>query len=167
MLTTCLKGITIAIYQGPPLGARIESKPALQGISGVNLRGTKLVFYLGGRLDPEIESQEESAMIISDEMTKLAELHRNGVLTDEEFARAKGRLLGVGVGLTSTPLLADVNALRRSRSDRWIAGVCGGLARATKMESWLWRLLFVLLTLFGGVGLVVYVLMWIFVPEEV
>ncbi len=110
-------------------------------------------------------------MIISDEMTKLAELHQNGVLTDEEFSRAKARLLGAetgtAVGLASAPLLSGVNALRRSRGDRWVAGVCGGLAKATKMESWLWRLLFVLLTLFGGVGLVVYVLMWIFVPEEI
>jgi phage shock protein C len=107
-------------------------------------------------------------MIISDEMTKLAELHRNGVLTDEEFARAKARMLGAdpGAGLTNAPLLSGVNALRRSRSDRWVAGVCGGLAKATTMESWLWRLLFVLLTLFGGVGLVVYVLLWIFVPDE-
>lgn len=110
-------------------------------------------------------------MIISDEMIKLAELHQNGVLTDDEFARAKARLLssdgGAGTGLASVPLLSEVNALRRSRSDRWVAGVCGGLTKATKMESWLWRLFFVLLTLFGGVGLVVYVLMWIFVPDEV
>ncbi len=109
-------------------------------------------------------------MNISDEMTKLAELHQSGVLTAEEFSRAKARLLGTesrtAVGVASAPLLSGVNALRRSRADRWVAGVCGGLAKATKMESWLWRLLFVLLTLFGGVGLVVYVLMWIFVPEE-
>lgn len=105
-------------------------------------------------------------MIVSDEMTKLAELHKNGVLTDDEFARAKGRLLETGTGLTHAPLLSEVNSLRRSKSDRWIAGVCGGLARTTRMESWLWRLLFTLLTLFGGVGLVVYVLMWVFVPDD-
>jgi phage shock protein PspC (stress-responsive transcriptional regulator) len=56
--------------------------------------------------------------------------------------------------------------LRRSRSDRWIAGVCGGLAKATAVESWVWRLAFALLLLCGGAGLLVYVLMWIFVPAE-
>jgi phage shock protein C len=107
-------------------------------------------------------------MIISDEMTKLSDLHQNGVLTDAEFSRAKARMLGTDaeVGLSSALFLAGVNALRRSPSDRWVAGVCGGLAKATKMESWMWRLLFVLLTLFGGFGLLVYVLMWIFVPNE-
>ena len=113
-------------------------------------------------------------MNISDEMAKLAELHQTGVLSNEEFARAKAKLLEpgagtgeeAGAGLGSAPLLSSVNALRRSASDRWVAGVCGGLAKATKMESWLWRLLFTLLTLFGGVGLVVYALMWIFVPDE-
>ncbi|HLO95692.1 MAG TPA: PspC domain-containing protein [Burkholderiaceae bacterium] len=34
------------------------------------------------------------------------------------------------------------------------------------MESWIWRLLFVLASLCVGGGLVVYLLLWIFVPEE-
>ena len=59
-----------------------------------------------------------------------------------------------------------MNALRRSNGDRWLAGVCGGVARATGIDSWIWRLLVVLLTLWGGIGLLVYVLMWIFVPDE-
>jgi phage shock protein C len=105
-------------------------------------------------------------MLISDEMSKLADLHQGGTLTDAEFAQAKARLLNSGVGTSNAPMLLGVNALRRSRGDRWIAGVCGGLAKATKMDSWLWRLLLVLLTLFGGVGLIAYVLMWVFVPEE-
>jgi phage shock protein C len=62
--------------------------------------------------------------------------------------------------------LAAINALRRARSDRWIAGVCGGIARATGVESWVWRLLFALLLLCGGAGLVIYVLLWVFVPSE-
>jgi phage shock protein PspC (stress-responsive transcriptional regulator) len=44
--------------------------------------------------------------------------------------------------------------------------VCGGIAEATGVDSWAWRLLFVLLLLCWGTGLVVYVLMWIFVPKE-
>ena len=48
----------------------------------------------------------------------------------------------------------------------WIGGVCGGLARATGIESWVWRLIFAVLFLFGGTGLLLYILLWIFVPTE-
>ena len=107
-------------------------------------------------------------MALSDELAKLQELQQSGALTDDEFARAKARLLGAPgptVG-DASPGLAAVNAFRRSRSDRWIGGVCGGLAKVTGVESWVWRLLAAVLLLFGGAGLLVYVLLWIFVPEE-
>lgn len=107
-------------------------------------------------------------MALSDELNKLDELHRRGVLSDDEFARAKARLIdgSATAGGSSPPAVAAINALRRSRSDRWIGGVCGGLAAPTGVESWVWRLLFALFFLFGGVGLILYLLMWIFVPSE-
>ncbi len=105
-------------------------------------------------------------MSLSDELGKLEELRQQGVLTEEEFARAKTRLLDGPCGLGKIPPVAALNALRRSRSDRWIAGVCGGIAHATGVESWLCRLLFAILSFFGGAGLVLYVLLWIFVPVE-
>ena len=55
---------------------------------------------------------------------------------------------------------------RRSRADRWLGGVCGGLAPATGLPAWLWRLTFLLLALCGGTGLVLYVLLWILLPKE-
>ena len=105
-------------------------------------------------------------MAMSDELNKLDELHKRGVLTDEEFARAKSRVLGGPTVDASAPGVAAINALRRSRGDRWIAGVCGGLARATAIESWVWRLAFALLLVFGGVGLLLYILLWLFVPSD-
>jgi phage shock protein PspC (stress-responsive transcriptional regulator) len=62
--------------------------------------------------------------------------------------------------------MAAVNNLRRSTGDSWIGGVCGGIARVTGVESWIWRLIFVALMLFGGTGVLLYVLLWIFVPSE-
>ena len=62
--------------------------------------------------------------------------------------------------------MAAINNLRRSTSDSWIGGVCGGMARTTGVESWIWRLIFVVLFLFGGTGLLLYILLWIFVPSE-
>lgn len=106
-------------------------------------------------------------MAMSDELAKLKDLHDRGVLDDAEFARAKARILdtpGATAGLA--PAFSAVNALRRSLTDRWLGGVCGGVARSTGVESWIWRLVLVLLALWGGVGAVLYVLLWIFVPEE-
>lgn len=105
-------------------------------------------------------------MALSDELSKLAELREHGTLTDEEFTRAKGRLLNAEGAHATPPLVSAVNTFRRSRTDRWIAGVCGGIARATGVESWVWRLIFTVFTLCAGVGLVVYLLLAIFVPSE-
>ena len=102
---------------------------------------------------------------LAEQIERLDELRRRGALSDEEFARAKTRLLD-GAAVTPAPPLAALNALRRSRADRWIGGVCGGLARATGVESWIWRLIFAVLLLFGGTGLLIYLLLWIFVPVE-
>ena len=107
-------------------------------------------------------------MSIADEIAKLEELRNRGALTAEEFERAKARLLDGGDAPGPQPGsgMAAVNALRRSTSDSWIGGVCGGIARSTGVESWIWRLIFVVLMLFGGAGVLLYVLLWIFVPSE-
>ena len=62
--------------------------------------------------------------------------------------------------------MQEFNRLRRSRTDRWLGGVCGGLGRASGMEAWIWRLVFVLFTLTFGFGVAIYLLLWIFVPDE-
>jgi len=105
-------------------------------------------------------------MTLSDELGKLAELRARGTLSEEEFTRAKGRLLNGEDARAAAPFASAVNSLRRSRADRMIAGVCGGFARATGMESWAWRLIFVALLLWGGAGLLAYLLLWIFVPSD-
>ena len=105
-------------------------------------------------------------MTLADELSKLAELRANGGLTEEEFTRAKERLLNPGQASSSDPLGSAVNKFRRSRTDRWFGGVCGGIARSTGIEAWVWRLLFTVLFICAGVGLLVYVLLWIFVPSE-
>ncbi|HET7327247.1 MAG TPA: PspC domain-containing protein [Nocardioidaceae bacterium] len=57
--------------------------------------------------------------------------------------------------------------LVRSRDDRWISGVCGGLARYTGIDANLVRLLVVVGTIFGAGSLVIaYIVAWIVMPEE-
>jgi phage shock protein PspC (stress-responsive transcriptional regulator) len=105
-------------------------------------------------------------MPLADELERLAALRDKGVLTDDEFARLKGQLIDGGALTASARGNVAVNRLRRSRGDRWLGGVCGGLAEQTSLESWVWRLAFAGLFLFWGVGLLFYILLWIFVPDE-
>lgn len=102
-------------------------------------------------------------MSLSEELKLLHELHGQGALSSEEYVRAKAKLLSEAAPAQSF-FIGALNMVRRSRSDRWIAGVCGGLARATGAEAWVWRLVFASLLFCGGAGMVIYVLMWIFVP---
>jgi phage shock protein C len=59
-----------------------------------------------------------------------------------------------------------LHTLKRSRKDRWLGGICGALGTLTPAPSWVWRLLFVLFLMIYGTGLLVYILLWIFVPQE-
>ena len=54
--------------------------------------------------------------------------------------------------------------LRRSRTDKILGGVNGGLAEYTGIDALLWRVGFVALTLAGGAGVVVYLLLWLLMP---
>jgi phage shock protein PspC (stress-responsive transcriptional regulator) len=60
-----------------------------------------------------------------------------------------------------------VKKLYRSRSDRWVAGVAGGLGEYLGIDPTLIRLLWIVLLLPGGVpGLVPYIICWIVIPQE-
>lgn len=120
-------------------------------------------------------------MNIADEIKRLHELHQAGALTDAEFAQAKAKLLASDKDANASSAtssgtagfsgmdesLNQINRFRRSRTDQWLGGICGGLAKLTGLDSWIWRLLFVLFTFYFGFGLVAYLIAWIFVPEEI
>lgn len=57
--------------------------------------------------------------------------------------------------------------LRRSRRDRVMAGVCGGLAEFFGISAFWFRLAMLIALIPGGVpGLLIYILLWIMVPSE-
>jgi phage shock protein PspC (stress-responsive transcriptional regulator) len=59
------------------------------------------------------------------------------------------------------------NKLRRSRHNRIIAGVCGGLGEFFGIAPFWFRLGFLIALLPGGIpGLVPYLVLWIIVPSE-
>lgn len=104
-------------------------------------------------------------MSLADEILRLEQLRDRGSLSAEEFQRAKDRVLSGPSGAPLPPPVQTLNTVRRSVSDRWLGGVCGGLGRMTGLESWIWRLLFAVMAMVGGTGILIYVLLWIFVPE--
>lgn len=116
-------------------------------------------------------------MSLSDELEKLQALRDRGTLSEEEFARAKAQLLGQPfpgaapsaphMGAESTiPSAASafLHRLARSRTDRLLGGVCGGLGAHTGLPSWAWRVIFCLTGLYFGVGVLLYLLLWLFLP---
>ena len=105
-------------------------------------------------------------MSLSEEIRNLGELHQRGAMSDEEFARAKARVIDAAGDRQPNPTIAAVNGLRRSLDNRWLGGVCGGLGQITGFAAWAWRALFALLVLCAGTGVLVYLLLWILVPEE-
>jgi phage shock protein C len=100
-------------------------------------------------------------MSVSEELERLHALRERGAISESEFAQAKARTLG-----GSPPSSHDtfLHRLTLSPTDRVLGGVCGGLGAHTGLPSWAWRVIFCLSTFYFGVGLVFYLLLWIFIP---
>jgi len=62
--------------------------------------------------------------------------------------------------------MENSNRLYRSNTDKVIGGVSGGLADYLSIDVVIVRVLFVLLVLFGGSGVLVYIILWIAIPEQ-
>lgn len=60
----------------------------------------------------------------------------------------------------------DPRTLRRSRSDRVVAGVLGGVGRRVGVDPVVLRVVIAVLSLFGGIGIMLYALGWLLLPEE-
>ncbi len=118
-------------------------------------------------------------MSIADDLERLQALRERGALSAQQYERAKARVLGEAERDSGEPHDGgshdDVRAggdtdffrrLARSRSDRFLGGVCGGLGRHTDLPAWAWRLIFCVVTIYFGAGLLFYVLLWVFLPLE-
>jgi phage shock protein C len=56
--------------------------------------------------------------------------------------------------------------LYRSKTDRKLGGVCGGLGEYLGADPTIIRVLFIVLAVLGGAGLIIYLAMWLIVPAE-
>jgi len=97
---------------------------------------------------------------IAEELEKLQGLFDKGTLNTDELARAKSKVLGDAGNSLS------VQQFRRSKSDRIFGGVCGGLGKISAMPAWAWRIIFCVCFFGMGFGFLIYVLLWLFVPQE-
>ncbi|HWW20632.1 MAG TPA: PspC domain-containing protein [Steroidobacteraceae bacterium] len=104
-------------------------------------------------------------MSIAEELEKLQMLRDRGTISEQEFVRAKQQALDEATARTGSNS-ALLYQLARSRTDRMLGGVCGGLGKQTDLPAWAWRIIFILTFVYFGAGLVVYLLLWIFLPEE-
>ena len=59
-----------------------------------------------------------------------------------------------------------IKRLYRSKTDRKIAGVCGGIGEYFSIDPTLIRILWVAFTLMWGAGLIAYIISWIIIPEK-
>ncbi|HET9556346.1 MAG TPA: PspC domain-containing protein [Actinomycetota bacterium] len=64
------------------------------------------------------------------------------------------------------PPVDGPRVVRRSRSERVIAGVCGGVGGYLGVDPVLLRIAFIILALANGLGLIAYVVAWVAIPEE-
>ena len=62
--------------------------------------------------------------------------------------------------------LETIRSLTKSKSDCVLGGVCGGLGAHTPLPAWIWRVLFMVLVFFVGTGAIVYIILWIALPDE-
>lgn len=55
---------------------------------------------------------------------------------------------------------------RITSQDRMLGGVCAGLAKYFEIDPTIMRLVFVIIVLFGGSGILLYIILWILMPPE-
>ncbi len=66
----------------------------------------------------------------------------------------------------ATPVTTAAKKLERSRTDHKIAGVCGGFAHYLDLDVTLVRIIWLMLAVFGGWGVLCYLIAWIVMPQE-
>lgn len=99
-------------------------------------------------------------------MVEVTRSDQSGVMTQHtETPRGEDPSPDTGPRVTRDEV-KDVGRMRRTTTDRHIAGVAGGLARHLDIDPIIVRVALVVAVFFGGAGLLLYAAAWILVPEE-
>lgn len=110
-------------------------------------------------------------MTLADELERIKALYDDGYLSYEEYVRAKAIALSeerrpLAPQRSSDSLGSILRRMQRSRRDSAIAGVCGGIAKASNTPSWFWRFIFTFFSFIGGLAIIAYVCLWALIPLE-
>lgn len=79
------------------------------------------------------------------------------------FVKGNGGYKGVNEKMASNK---KIKKIYRSKKNRVIAGVCGGIGEYFNIDPALVRLLWVIFAIAGGSGILAYIIAWIIIPEE-
>jgi phage shock protein C len=63
-------------------------------------------------------------------------------------------------------MTSEIKRLYRSRTDRYIGGVCGGLGEYLSIDPTIIRIIYILFALTGGSGIFIYLILLLVIPEE-
>jgi phage shock protein PspC (stress-responsive transcriptional regulator) len=123
-------------------------------------------------------SEESSAEILADIESRMAELLRatitpyKQVLTIADINQVTG-IMGTPEDMTDEegPSAGDKFSSRgyhrmyRDPDHRVIGGVCSGMGAYWRIDPWILRAIFIVLVFFGGIGLLIYLILYIVLPE--
>ena len=114
------------------------------------------------------EAVDRYVAVFEELARELRAARRAGLRVDSgSFRIARPASLGDPGGMSEHTVEGQaVRRLERSRDDRMLAGVCGGLARYFGIHPAFYRVGFVVLTLIGGAGILVYLAALLVIPDE-
>jgi phage shock protein PspC (stress-responsive transcriptional regulator) len=129
-------------------------------------------------LEIHFAEEESSAEILSDIESRMAELFRakltsyKQVITIGDVNNAIS-VLGTPEDISDTEgttardkfSTPGYHRMYRDPDHRMIGGVCSGMGAYWNMDPWIVRLIFVVVTMLGGLGLLVYLILYIVLPE--
>jgi phage shock protein PspC (stress-responsive transcriptional regulator) len=129
-------------------------------------------------LELHFAGEESASEILSDIETRLAELFRTKItgykqVINMEDVRQAISVMGTPEDISDNegPSSRDKFAspgyhrMYRDTDHRVIGGVCSGMAAYWNLDPWLVRAIFIILVLMGGIGVLVYLILYIVIPE--
>lgn len=138
---------------------------------------TELKIYLRS-LDRHFAKEESSAEIMSDIESRIAELLKERVSDFKQVVTLQDVLEVMNIlgspedigGEDSNSAYSRISRpgyhrMYRDPDNRIIAGVCSGMGAYWNIDPWIVRVIFIVASLPGGLGILVYIVLWIVIPE--
>jgi phage shock protein PspC (stress-responsive transcriptional regulator) len=138
---------------------------------------SELKMYLRN-LEIHFAGEESSSEILSDIESRMAELFRTKLTTYKQVITIEDvnsviSVLGTpedisekeGTSARDKFSLPGYHRMYRDPDHRMIGGVCAGMSAYWNMDPWIVRLIFVVITMLGGLGLLIYLILYIVLPE--